>query len=345
MLGSINRCHRASPSFEGSEDATLWRAGLAFVSSGLVPSPTQCGLILLADFNAIGGTPTVQPLALHNLNASYGFRPHGLHFDNSSSRLFAVSHSDALKEESIFVFDVLGRTDETAAALPTLSFRYLLTSPRFEYHTREWLWFLNDVAAVDGENELYVTQLGPLQYQPGKFQRDKALWRCTWREADKRPDGRLPASCAHAYSTLYLGLNGIAIEPKPSTRLWVNDEFGAADGGSQLWPFVRNTTDGRLAPRPAMPLGGSSIDNAERDHASGDLQMGQYMRADGGGKKAGAELLARAVDPATGKYAPAKVAVSLPHNVTYQVSTALTYGRWTLLGSPWDLGPYFCEAV
>ena len=24
-------------------------------------------------------------------------------------------------------------------------------------------------------------------------------------------------------------------------------------------------------------------------------------------------------------------------NVTYQVSTALTYGKWTLLGSPWDM--------
>ena len=336
-----SRCFRAA-AFEGSEDATLYRAGLAFVSSGLVPSPTQRGLILLADLTAT--KPTITPLVLHNLNASYGFRPHGLHFDNSSSRLYAVSHSDTLKEESIYVFDVnLEQAASVALPKPTLSFRYLLTSPRFEYHTRALLWFLNDVAVVDGKNELYVTQLGPIG--GGKFGKDKALWRCTWREADKRADGRLPASCAHAYKTLSLGLNGIAIEPAPSERLWVNDEFGAPGGGSQLWPFVRNLTDGGLTPQPSIPLGGSSIDNAERDYDSGDLQMGQYQRADGGGKKAGAELLARAVDPASGTYGPAKVAVALPQNVTYQVSTALTYGKWTLLGSPWDVGPYLCEAV
>ena len=71
------------------------------------------------------------PLALHNLNASYGFRPHGLHFDNSSSRLYAVSHSDTLKEESIYVFDVnLEQAASVALRSRRLSFRYLLTSPR-----------------------------------------------------------------------------------------------------------------------------------------------------------------------------------------------------------------------
>ena len=45
-----------------------------------------------------------------------------------------------------------------------------------------------------------------------------------------------------------------------------------------------------------------------------------------------------------GAFAPATVVrrASLPADVSYQVSSALTYGRWTLLGSPWDLGPYVC---
>ena len=68
-----SRCFRAA-AFEGSEDATLYRAGLAFVSSGLVPSPTQRGLILLADLTAT--KPTITPLALHNLLLS-GSSPSG----------------------------------------------------------------------------------------------------------------------------------------------------------------------------------------------------------------------------------------------------------------------------
>ena len=27
----------------------------------------------------------------------------------------------------------------------------------------------------------------------------------------------------------------------------------------------------------------------------------------------------------------------------WQVSTSLFYGRWTLLGSPWDMGPLACD--
>ena len=38
-------CRTRGHLYEGSEDATLWRAGLAFVSSGLVPSPTQPGCV------------------------------------------------------------------------------------------------------------------------------------------------------------------------------------------------------------------------------------------------------------------------------------------------------------
>ena len=92
--------------YEGSEDVTLWRAGLAFVSSGLVPSPTQLGLILLLNLTA--RVPSLEPIHLHNLSDSFSFRPHGLHLDNTSQRLYAVSHSATLHEEAIFVFDVGG---------------------------------------------------------------------------------------------------------------------------------------------------------------------------------------------------------------------------------------------
>ena len=53
----------------------------------------------------------------------------------------------------------------------------------------------------------------------------KDLFRCTWDEADVGADGRLPASCAHAWEDTSRGLNGIAIEPAPGKQLWVNDLF------------------------------------------------------------------------------------------------------------------------
>ena len=321
--------------FEGSEDVTLWKAGLAFVSSGLVPSATQRGLILL--LNLTGHIPSLWPLPLRNLSSTFGFRPHGLHLDNKTQRLYAVSHSAILEEESIFVFDI---ASSTAGAPPSLSFRYALTSPRFVYHPRDALWFLNDVAAVDGANELYVTQLGPLKTAVG-FTKDKALWRCTWREADRRDDGRLGANCSHAISTLAYGLNGISIHPQ-SSALWVNDEFGGPGFSSQVWPFAR-TPDGRLEARTPMPLNGSSIDNIERDFGSGALQMGLYARR---GARESAELRARLVRGKSGTtYGPATLPVVLAANVTrsFQVSSALDWGRWTVLGSPWDVGPIVCE--
>ena len=131
-----SHCSTFGHLYEGSEDATLWRAGLAFVSSGLMPSKTQGGLILLA--NLTGAVPAVTPVPIYaekNFSA-YGFRPHGLHLDNSSSKLYAVSHSDQLQEESIFVFDILSKG---TLKLPALKFRYLLTSPHFEYYPRKIL--------------------------------------------------------------------------------------------------------------------------------------------------------------------------------------------------------------
>ena len=326
-------CRTHGHKFEGSEDATLWRTGLAFVSSGLVPSATQPGLILLANLSG-NSIPSVTPVAVKptNLSSTFGFRPHGLHLDNTSSRLYAISHSATLKEESIFVFDV----HEGADANPALHFRYALTSPNFEYHPRTLLWFLNDLAVVDGENELFATQLGPF-YPVGPT---KALWRCTWRDADVLADGRLPATCARALSG-FIGLNGIAIEPNAS-YLYVNDEFGAPNHTSQVRRYARRA-DGSLEARGILGLNGSSIDNIERDRSSGELLMGQYDNLDKGVRVDAALLARRDREAPFGYSAARETAAALPARAAFQVSTALRYGRWTLLGSPWDRGPYLCD--
>lgn len=110
--------------YEGSEDASLWRAGLAFQSSGLCPSKTQGGLILLVNLTG-DETPRVKPMEIFNLSASFGFRPHGIHIDNITNRVYAISHSDLLQEESIFVFDIIV---DGAARAPAFAFRHALVN-------------------------------------------------------------------------------------------------------------------------------------------------------------------------------------------------------------------------
>lgn len=85
--------------YEGSEDASLWRDGIAFVSSGLFPSPTQGGLMLAVDLN-MDAIELVE-LELRGMPEDFGFRPHGMYIHNATQRLFVISHSDMLEEESI----------------------------------------------------------------------------------------------------------------------------------------------------------------------------------------------------------------------------------------------------
>ena len=316
--------------FQGSEDATLYRAGFAFQSSGLVPGTGQPGLIL--GLSLAGATPAATPLELLDVPDGFGFRPHGLHFDNVTKRLFAVSHSDERHEESIVAFDVLNGS----SASPALRFRFALTSPAFEYYDESVVWFLNDLAVVDGRDELFVTQFGPQRSTPTQ---DKVLFRCTWDEADRRADGRLPANCSTALPDRSLGLNGIAISPS-GDRLWVNDLYNA-----QLW--VINVTGGELTREATISLPGV-VDNVEYDLASGDLTMGLIGRGtrppryqgDGG---PGGALVARCLDGARHVYGPPEVTVRNDLGSAWQVSTSLVYGTHVVLGSPWDVGPIACE--
>lgn len=181
--------------FEGSEDVTLWKAGLAFVSSGLerstprLPIGKQGGKMLMVDLRSSGPMPVLHELNISGMPADLSFHPHGLHLDNATQRLFTVCHSksEPLKgqraaEESVVVFDVVQpalSSDCSGSAagcgVPALRFAYVLKSPLFEYYNASYTWFLNDVTVIDGTNELYVTQLGyvvTLMTHP--------LWCCFW---------------------------------------------------------------------------------------------------------------------------------------------------------------------
>jgi hypothetical protein len=85
--------------YEGSEDASLWRDGIAFISTGLFPSPTQGGLMLAVDLDL--DTIELVELELRGMPEGFGFRPHGMYIHNATQRLFVISHSDLLEEESI----------------------------------------------------------------------------------------------------------------------------------------------------------------------------------------------------------------------------------------------------
>merc|ERR1719272_1073157 len=198
-------------SFEGSGDISMWRDGQAFVTSGLAPSATQEGMILLLDLR--GPRPALNEVELLRFPAGFGFRPHGLFIENRTQRLFAVSHSELNRVESIVV---MGIFPEGADALPKLQFQYAITSPRWEYWPAENLFFLNDLV-VTGLQELYATQYGPQSVLSFKY-----LWRCTWSASSLQPDGTLPATCEHAYPEPSLGLAGVAVDAGQQ-QVWVND--------------------------------------------------------------------------------------------------------------------------
>lgn len=339
--------------FEGSEDATLWKAGLVLQSSGLERSPggrlpvsTQGGKVLMVDLRS-DAAPALHELNISGIPPDLSFHPHGLHLDNATQRLFAVCHAKTVPlkgqraaEESVVVFDVV--PPAVGQSVPTLRYAYALKSPLFQYHNASEMWFLNDVTVVDGANELYVTQLGPL----AKGMSDnKTFFRCVWSESKVQKDGRLPADCTVAYvgadgsPPATYGLNGININGDFS-RLYVNDMYDGA-----LWVFDR-APNGNLTRVGTISLPGW-IDNIERDHASGDLTGGMFANHANTSDKRGGNILVKCTDKQANTFAaPAIVEIDnsprLP-GAHYQVSTSLIYGNWTILGSPFNSGLVVCH--
>ena len=331
--------------YQGSEDISLWRDGLAFVSSGLERKPgetrwpptSQPGMMLALNLSVTDRLPELQPLQLKNMPAHFGFRPHGMHIDNVTNRVYTVSHSADNQEESIVVFDIVHQV--SSSSLPVLNFRYALTSPNFTYYAPALTWFLNDLVAIDGQQEVLVTQFGP--FNMSQMQKDKFLWRCTWDEAAVRYDGRLPAHCAHATEESSLGLNGINIDAKTG-KIWVND----------IWTpqlrLIDRAPNGTLTRRGNIQLPGN-VDNVERDSASGDLTMGMFcdqptvdpiMRLPCG---TGGIILSKGNASGGDLHSLPKVVLEQEANPNYQVSSSLVYNKWIVLGSPWATGLIICQ--
>ena len=88
--------------YDGSEDSTLWRHGLALQSSGLerpsrYPVSNQTGAILGVELDP-ASLPRVRRLNISGLPQDLDFRPHGLHLDNATQRLYASEQHERAEQ-------------------------------------------------------------------------------------------------------------------------------------------------------------------------------------------------------------------------------------------------------
>ena len=333
---------------------TLYRENIAFVSSGLHGNCTaaacddsEAGKILIADTR--GRRPIVQAALLTN-GVPTGFRPHGIFLHNASNRLFAISHNTIDEEESIVVFDVIAN-ETVPAALPSLSFRFQLTSNAFPWLPTRCGWLLSDLVVVDSV-ELLATQWGP-RYDGNSTQCPEAnnmtdtypLWRCRWSSAlvsEGAAGVRIPALCSPIrWPGPNVGnggnLNGIALSGADRSRpfVWVNELnarrlWRVHRGGHGVW----SGTSYSFLQLPHW------VDNVELDDASNELTMGLIdNRPDDG---YGGEVSAAVAHDSALGYAEPQV-VMRGQVRGYVTSSAVATGRYRILGSAVATGLQICE--
>jgi len=317
LAWATGRCALAGDE-QGPEDVTFWRNGIALASSCLF-SEVECGAILAVTLDT--EDPQVSKVVLEGMLGEFGFRPHGIYLDNATQRLFVVSHSEVRQEESIVVFDI--RAGKAGMPPSSLAFQFALVSTDLKWQGMADTWFINDVVSTR-PNEVLTTQLGPTS----SGQVPKYLWRCTWDVADRRADGRLPASCLHAYPKSSTGLNGITINAA-KTRVWVNNQDDA-----EIWEFAYNSKDSSLSLLRSIKLPGLS-DNFEYDVASNSITIGGF--------EPNGTYTAACSDASDTLDAPViALDVSKFWLPDYQVSSAIVYGQWYVMGTPFQHGLLIC---
>jgi hypothetical protein len=298
--------------FQGSEDGSLWREGLAIFTVGVTQLRNWPGLLVV---NVTGPRPTVRPLRLFSMpRPERHLLSHALSIDKVSHRLYLLTHDTRARCERILVFDVIGNAY-------ALHFRFALWSPYFRMGRDDGNVLLSDIAVVPGENLLYAT-MGLTSADPSK----RYLWGCTWDEAFGKVD--IEADCGHALEVELPYLNGISITS--------NGHFIFANvmGWQSVLILERKKEDGGLLTRrlyvryaeKGISLPG--VDNVEYDNATGDLHMGMIG---GMGRRGGLAVSKRT------HYGYQTTKVVYRHDLPdphLWVSSAIRTGRWVLLGSP-----------
>lgn len=325
-------------SYECSEDVSIYKDGLLFVTTGLVASDTQQGGMLMVDL--AGNEPVLSQIKITGMPASFGFRPHGMFLDNTTKRIFAVSHDDKSEQESIAVFRIL---HDAGARLPTLEFMYTLISDKLPYYGHDVYWYLNDVVMArlaDGTEEVYATQFGP-HGKAGEF----SLYRCVYDESAPLADGRLAADCAPVQGDGLQspsGYNGVTINGLGDT-LWVNQLWE-----KKLLTFRRDPDSGAITrDYGADIMLPNVVDNIEYDAMTGDLMIGDIgtlqFEPEFAYHKNGGLLLAKQANDY--QVEPGFREQKTEESSNTIVSAAVLYGQWVVVGSPFDKGLLICHEV
>lgn len=315
---------------------TYYKDGLAIGTSGLHLSDTAPGRLFGLDLSQ-GTPPTETPeLLLLGVPADLGMQPHGMFLDPVAERLYIVSHNDTTREEAIVVFGVEHVTNtDGSTGFPNLRFKYalkdLVNANEKNFTPKDQIWHFNDVAAVDGKNELYVTQLGPL-FKPDV---PKYVWRCTWTEKGVGTDGRLGMDCAHAHPRAATnGYNGITISGD-SAKVWANDIIGQS-----VVEFDRKP-DGALTYVRSLNMP-RVMDNIEYDRASGDIALssiGDFGTATDFLSGYAGTLIWRCKDKTKHVYSDSVEAYQQAGTSGYQIASATVAHGLLMLGSPYQPGP------
>ena len=361
-----NSCCAKYGEFEGASDAAVWRHGVAFMGSGTGSCVGDAGpgsmLVVLLDETMV---PEVKAMELKGLPEELGFQPHGIYIDRKRQRVYVLSHSRAMEEEHIVVFKIMKQfKGNRESRVPVLEYLHTLISPdQLPWQPAEVRWFLNDIVAVDGQNELLATQFGPDEYAAGlPYPNDRArthLFKCTWTEgkgSNMTDYGRLYADCGMAEKSpvAHVALSGLAINGDGS-RIWVNDAYD-----NQLLVFHRDVTDGSLTPQNSIILASTKLDsagkvsadgyirvgNVEYDQVAGELTMGV---ADVNGQSVG--LGEYAVEHADSLksygnlFRDFSCGAVLPDGIAahYSVSSGLVYGDWAVVGGYMANGLAICD--
>ena len=321
------------------EDVTYYKDGIAIGTSGLHLSDTAPGRFFGLDLS-LGVPPAEAPeLRMLDVPADLGMQPHGMFFDPVADRLYVVSHNDTTREETIVVFGVEHVTNtDNSTGFPNLRFKYalkdLVNANKENFTPKSQIWHFNDVVAVDGKNEVYVTQLGPI-FLPDV---PKYVWRCTWSEDGVGTDGRLSMDCAHAYSKpAKNGWNGITISGD-SAKVWANDIIG-----KQIVEFDRQS-DGSLTHVRTVNMP-RVMDNIEYDRASGDIALssiGEFGADSIFLSGYAGTLIWRCKDKSKHVYSDSVEAYQQGGTPGYQVSSAMMGHGLVMLGSPYQPGPKVC---
>lgn len=354
----------------GSEDAALWRSGVALVSSGDLRNafdgtPAAPGAVFAVDLAR--SPPTHKRLTVSvdaGLRGAFGtpafpFQPHGLHFSNATQRLYVVSHGLAAGGGSrVLVFRVTGH----AFADVALELESDVTSPAFGNGA------INDVIEGATRAELYVTVFQACSLPAGGLQFARTLadhacamtrglaqafvpathvLRCVLppADADAGGGGRVAAACAPVARGFHFA-NGITKTPDTA-------EVFVVDSAAAVVAVFARRPDGALVRTGGVPLPrGVSADNVEFDAASGRLTLGAntalsatmaFMHDAARVPVPGAVFAAARA----GADSPWIVEPLLQHagDVLPMVSAGLTWGARVLVGSPYSTGVLVCDDV